>query len=324
MSDPTTPPPDAPAEPPPSPAEPPRRGRWLPWLTGAGFIVVAAALIWVWRHPWPLPQSSEPTEALVRQLSTLESRVARLEQRPTPQAPDLAPLNGRITALEQRPAPQPGTSAPAPDLAPLEMRIAALEHRQPPDLGPLEARIAAMEGAGRSLHTEQQVRLQADEARIGKVEEAARRLPLVLSATLALAFGQRLGDLPGAPPALARFSDASPPTVAELRIAFRQAARNALASAQPAAEGKPLLARLWAQAQDLVTIRQGDHVLIGDPVAGVLERARAALDAGDLAEAVSQVASLQGAPAQAMAGWLGQARSLLDARAALAAWAASG
>src|SRR6185312_15332413 len=102
-----------------------------------------------------------------------------------------------------------------------------------------------------------------------------------------------------------------------------QAAREALASAHPVTEGRPLLTRLWAQAQDLVTVRQGDHVLLGDPAAGVLERARAALDAGDLEAAVAAVGTLQAASAQAMAGWLAQAKGLLAARAALTAWAKS-
>jgi len=82
--------------------------------------------------------------------------------------------------------------------------------------------------------------------------------------------------------------------------------------------------RLWVQAQGLVTVRQGDRVLIGDPAAGVLAHARADLEAGDLAAAVADVAKLEGAAAQAMSAWLEQARSLLQARAALAAWAASG
>jgi hypothetical protein len=56
----------------------------------------------------------------------------------------------------------------------------------------------------------------------------------------------------------------------------------------------------------------------------VLEHARIALEAGDVAAAVAEVGTLQGAAAQAMAGWLAQARALLDARAALAGWAASG
>ena len=83
------------------------------------------------------------------------------------------------------------------------------------------------------------------------------------------------------------------------------------------------MTRLWTQAQELVTVRQGDHVLVGDPAAGLLERARSALDAGDLDAAVADIGNLQGAAAQAMAGWLAQARALLAARAALIAWAQS-
>jgi hypothetical protein len=310
MSDPAAPTPESSEEPPPHSAT---RRKLLPWLTGAGFVVLAAGLIWVWQHPTVAPPSTEPTEALARQLSVLEARVARLEQRPQPPSTDLGPLSARVTALEQRPVPQGGASIPAPDLAPLEMRLAALEQRQPPSLAPLEARIADLSR-----------RQEADEARLAANEKSARRIPLVQAAGLALAAGQKLGDLPGAPPALAQFADANPPTEAALRLAFPPAAREALAAAHPDTEGKPLLARLWAEAQDLVTIRQGDRVLIGDPAAGVLEHARAALDAGDLAAATAAVATLQGAAAQAMAAWLAQARTLLEARAALAAWAASG
>jgi len=73
-----------------------------------------------------------------------------------------------------------------------------------------------------------------------------------------------------------------------------------------------------------VRVREDVAERVGDPVAGVLEHARAKLDVGDLAGAVAEVGALQGAPAQAMAAWLAQARSLLEARAALATWAAAG
>jgi hypothetical protein len=63
-------------------------------------------------------------------------------------------------------------------------------------------------------------------------------------------------------------------------------------------------------------------VLLGDPAAGVLARARTALDAGDLAAAVAAVSSLSGPPATAMAVWLADARALLQARAGLADMAA--
>jgi hypothetical protein len=269
---------------------------------------------------------------MAQQVGTLEARVARLEQRPSPTVPDLAPLTARVAALEQRPpatAPQP---APAPDLGPLEARIAALEQRKPPSLGPLEARIAALE-AKQPADSQLTSRIDALEAaqRTSQAELARRvdandklmsRVAQVQAARLALDAGQKLREVPGMPAALARFTNTAPPTEASLRLSFPKAQRDALAAARPDTEGRPLLARLWAQAQDLVTIRQGDHVLVGDPDAGALERARAALEAGDLPGAVTEIASLHGPAAQAMSGWLAQARALLEARAALAMWAA--
>ena len=103
---------------------------------------------------------------------------------------------------------------------------------------------------------------------------------------------------------------------------FPAAAQAALAAGRPAPAGKPFLERIWAEAQDLVTIRQGEHVLVGDPAAGVLAHAQTALDAGDLAGAAASVGSLSGPAAHALAGWLDQARGLLAARAALADLAA--
>jgi hypothetical protein len=291
-------------------------------------------VVWVWQHPAVPPVSTEATDALVRRISALEERVARLEQRPVPGTPDLRPLDARLTALEQRPSQEASPGAPSADLRPLEARLAGLEQRQPADLQPLEnrftalearqqqadaglsARIASLENADRAM--------QADLAhRADAATAAAKHIALVEAAAQALAAGQKLGDVPGAPPALARFTDADPPTLASLRLAFPAAAREALGASRPPTEGKPLMTRLWAQAQDLVTVRQGDHVLVGDPAAGLLERARTALDAGDLGAAVADIGSLQGAAAQAMAEWLAQARALLAARAALTAWARS-
>jgi hypothetical protein len=322
MSDTAPEPPEPADEPPAAPFA--TRHRLLPWLTGVGLVILAAGLIWVWQHPAVPPPATEQTDALAHQLGMVEARMTRLEQRPPPQSPDLGPLSARVAALEQRPITQDRSPASAPDLAPLEQRLAVLEQRQQPNLGPLEARIAALENAQRTMRADLSRQLEAVEGRLAANEKASRRIPLVQAAALALAAGQKLGDLPGAPPALARFGDTNPPTEATLRLAFPPAARAALAVAHPAADDKPLLTRLWSRAQDLVTVRQGDRVLLGDPAAGVLEQARTALDAGDLAAATAAVATLQGAAAQAMAAWLAQARSLLEARAALAAWAASG
>jgi hypothetical protein len=52
-----------------------------------------------------------------------------------------------------------------------------------------------------------------------------------------------------------------------------------------------------------------------------LGHAREALEAGDLKGAIAAVETLKGQPQQAMAKWLADAKSLVDARAALASLA---
>jgi hypothetical protein len=313
------PPPEAATEPPVA-APPPLH--LLPWLSGIGFVVLAIGLLWVWQHP-SVPPATPQVEAVTRQLDELQSRLASLERRPTsapPPSPDLTSIEARLKALEQRPA---DASTP-PDLAPLMARITALEQRRPPDLAPLQAQIATLASRDQTAQGDLARRLDADETRLTALEKAAGRAAQIQAARIALDSGQPLGALQGAPPALARFGAAKPPTEARLILAFPPAAAAALAASRPVTDGLPLLDRVWLRAQDLVTIRQGDRVIIGAAAAGVLARARGSLDAGDLAGAVTAVAALTGPAAQPMADWLAQARALLDARAALAAWATQG
>ena len=85
MSEPIAEPPDPATDPPALPtAEPARRRQLFPALAAAGFLVLAAGLIWVWQHPAVPPISTEPTEAVARHLGALEARLTRVEQRPLP------------------------------------------------------------------------------------------------------------------------------------------------------------------------------------------------------------------------------------------------
>ncbi len=274
---------------------PPPGSRVLPALYFLGFAILAGAIAWLWQNP-PQPPESAPG-ALLQRLDAAEARLARLETRPEPRpAPafDPAPLLARIAALEARPA---GASAlldqPSPvDLAPIESRIAALEAR--PTVSPADTALG----------------------------ERVSRIARVQAAAAALEAGHRLGALPDAPPALQRFADADPPTEPALRLAFPSAARAALVASRPIDPNLPWLSRIWGRLQELITIRQGERVLVGDPAAGVVAAAQRALDAGDLAGAVAALSRLNPPAAQAMAGWIDQAKALLEARAALADMAA--
>jgi hypothetical protein len=214
-------------------------------------------------------------------------------------------LEARIAALESRPAPPPPPPAPPPAdaearaaVAALQGRITALEARPvPPDqsgaIAAVAARLAAVGGVSAAL-------------------EQGRPL------------GAALGQLPAGtavPPPLAAFAEAPPPTLATLRLAFPEAARAAREAAD--AEGDGVWDRATARLSTLLTVRKGDEVLIGHPVAGTLAAVERALNAGDLAGAVSASAGLKGAAAEAFSPWRSRAEALLAARDALGTLARS-
>jgi len=148
----------------------------------------------------------------------------------------------------------------------------------------------------------------------------AQRLQL---AALALDAGEPLGDLPGAPPALSRYAKTRPPTEAALRLAFPAAAAEAEAASRPATAGKSLGERILMHASALVTVKDGDKIVVGAPATTALGAAEAKLDAGDLAGAVAALDGLDSAAARAISAWRAKAQELLDAREALAQMARS-
>ena len=310
--------PDGPSEKLPEPPSPPPPRHGLAWLAAAAIVVLALLQAALWVRVLVPPPGSAPLDQRVQ---AIEARVAALERRPAPVA---AAQPGPVAAAQPGPAAAVGPGGPAAtgaaaDLGPLQARIAALEQRPLPAPAPKPDDSLAP-------------RLTADEARLATLEKTAElpaqladranRVARIQAAFIALSAGRPLGDLPGAPPALARYATTAPPTEAALRLGFPAAAQAALAADHPAPGDKPFMERIWAEAQDLVTIRQGERVLVGDPAAGVLAHAQTALDAGDLAGAAASVGSLSGPAAQALAAWLDQARGLLAARAALADLAA--
>jgi hypothetical protein len=335
----------------------------LPGLYLLGFVILAGTLVYLWRNPPQSPQvqqAAQGVQTLQAQVQELGERVAQLQNRP---APNLQPLEQRIAALENRPAPAPQRAAQPPDLQPLAQRIEALEQRSPADLGPLDRRLQALEqrppvdlapltaridqlaAQGRDTTARIDARLGQIEPRLGQIEQhigavesQARQTQAGLeqvrqraelaaklqSASAALAAGQKLPPIPGAPPALARFQTETPPTEAQLRQSFEKYAADAERAGQPqGAENQSFGARLWGRAQQVVTVRQGDQVVLGDPVVGPVTHARQQLDAGDLAGAVRALDGLPAPAAAAMKPWTDQAHALLDARQAIANMAAA-
>lgn len=288
-------------------AAPPSRTRRrrldpVPVLLLLGLLILGGGVAWLLYDPHQLPgavtspaaspaadiaATVPPAANTEDQITALNQRLGQLSSQPT--SADLARLNARLAALESaKPA-----MAPAPDQA----ALASLTTR----LDALDKHLSALDDALR----QQAARTQ----HLARLQQAAT----------ALMQGQPLGDLPDAPPALAGFAHTPPPTEAALRLRFASFAAAAHAASRPEYGHHGFWARIWARVQSLVTLRQGERVLVGDPTAGILAACRDRLEAGDLAGAVQALNALQPRAAGAIAPWRRQAQSLLDARAALLA-----
>jgi len=259
-----------------------------------------------------------------------------------PAGPDvLARLDALEAQLRETPAQRQATDgAPAQDLRPLVGRLDALEkvvagHEvEPGKIDALNARVEtlsardpAAELRGRLEGMERQMSgLSSTDAKLADNTAKAMRLARLQAAAIALSAGRALGPIPDAPPALAKFTNVAPPTEARLRLAFATAAEAARQVSLPDTEGKDFFDRVLARLQDvrLITVREGDHLVIGNAAAATLTHAKMLLDVGDLGGAIKTVGTLTGPPAEKMAGWLADATSLVAAREALVSLADNG
>lgn len=188
----------------------------------------------------------------------------------------------------------------------------------------LNAQVQAMQSALAADHGTL-TQLAANNTDLTKLTTRVETLNRLETARMALESGQPLGDIPNAPPALAKFATAAPPTEAALVLTYPAAAQAAdNASVAHADKGSSLLTGALDRIESLVTISKGDHVLIGAPAAAITAAAGQQLNAGDLAGAVATLTNGLSASTQAAMGdWLAQARSLLAARAAIITLGAS-
>jgi hypothetical protein len=361
----------------PSPA-PQKRSAVMPVLGVLGFVILAAAIGYLWVRPVPTPampamppDESSAVAALQSDVATLKTSLAALDSR---ENSDVAALHAAIAALPPPAPPSAGApSAPAapatasaapsaasqaaPDAALAETvtslsdrlkalqdseaaqaqqaqslpsaavvsnlasRVDALAQRQSKDgdalrqdLGLVQQQLATLSGQAQTF--------TKTSAALPKLTAQADKLSAILHAQEALRAGLPLGTIEIAPPALTRFADTAPPTEAALRLSFATAAEAADKAGEPTPDQGPFWHRIWLRVQDLVMVRQGDRVVLGDPTSAVLTHAQTELDAGDLSGTLAVLGTLTGSAAQAMAPWEAQARALLDAREALTQMAA--
>jgi hypothetical protein len=273
-------------------------------------------------------------------LSDLTSRVAQLEAslksladaaKQGGSVADAAAVTQQINQAEQRLQGKIDTA-----LASEGTNASTIQEMQK-SISELKAKMAALADA--ELGTSDNTELSELSQRVGKIEKALPELATAASkgaedtksAAVAIAFANlRAAVSEGRPFAteldtistlspsatdlgvLPAYAEKGIPTVPELARSFDAAKDAALAAAAPPSTGS-FLDNLMASAESLVKIRRVDAAASGDTPSAVLARAEAAVDKGDLAAAVKEVGTLQGALREAFSGWLDQARARLGA-----------
>ena len=320
----------------PVPATPRRRSGVLgPLLGGA----IAAAGGFGLAHfdvfdlrPDPAPDQSAEIAALKDQVAKLadaagggaalserlDARLAALESAPAPDLSGLKALEDRMAAIEAMPVGDAASNAAlAARLAKIE---AALQSQPAADTTALKAELDA--ALARLGEAEAQATARTGEAEAAAAK-AARDLALRALAdavTSGQPFADKLSALadPALDAALGPMADTGAPTLAALQASFPDAARETLRLAREISPNDGWSDRLvdflasQTEARSL-TPREGDT-----PDA-ILSRAEFALAEGRVADALTELATLDPALAASLEPWTKDANRYVSAMAALAA-----
>lgn len=264
-------------------------------------------------------------------LSGVEGAIAGLTSDVAGVSTTLDTLTGRIVALEERPI---FTGEVAADTAAMTEAVEALEARIAAEQAAAAEAVAQAEAEAEAAAAEAQAAAEQAEAAIAEAEAeaaavaAATQTEAVLSRLqIAMAaggpFADALAALPGdAPEALAAVADTGVPTLEDLQAAFPAAARAALPIALRETAGDSAADRVGAFLLGQIGGRSVEPREGDDPDA-VLSRAEAAVTAGDLQTALSEVAALPEGAQAVLQDWVAQVETRVSADAALAELAAT-
>ncbi|ABD56999.1 COG4223 family protein [Jannaschia sp. CCS1] len=262
-------------------------------------------------------------------LSGVEASIAGVASDVAGVGTSLEALNGRIVTLEERPI---FTGEVAADTAALSEAVEAIEARIAEEQTAAAEAVAAAEAARAEAAAEAEAAANAAQAAIAEAEAQAATEAEAVQAQAALSriqvavasgapFADALAEYPGDVPAvLAEAAETGVPTLEELQTSYPDAARVALPIALRDTAGDSAADRVGAFLLGQVGGRSIEPREGSDPDA-ILSRAGAAVAAGDLPTALSEIAALseQSEGAQgAMQDWVAQAETRVAADAALA------
>ena len=220
-------------------------------------------------------------------LDAIAERLRRLEATPAAggggaPAPALADLGGRVDGL-------------AADIAALE----ALRSRVDTLANDVAALGARLDGFAKTPVPATENERAARAIAIGSLRQAASRGgPFAADLTVIGALGIGPGDVA----ALVPLAERGAPSREDLIAGFPTVVDAILAAPQSPGDGGGLIDRVLSYGRGLVKIRPTGPISGSDPVA-VVSRMQAAVDAGDLAEALSERAALPAAGQAASQKW---------------------
>ncbi len=307
-----------------------RRGlAWVIWPLLGGALAAAAGYGVAQYVPNGWPMASVVT--LQTQVAVLSDQVQALQA-------DLQKADARLASLETAPAPQ----GDAGQIAALELRLAALESKPMPAgtdsaaLDQLRAEVAAIKTNGAAVMSAQvqadlDAKVQATEAKLTAIEQSAQAQAAATLTRAALGqiaaaldsgapYPSAIAALAGADIAVVLTDNATAglPSLQALQASFPDSARTALEAALRANMGESWSERVGNFLRTQVGVRSLTPRDGPDPDA-ILSRAEAALTAGDVAQALAEIATLPTPAQDALSAWRVRAQLRLDAQAALAA-----
>lgn len=264
-------------------------------------------------------------------LSGVESAIATVAGDVAGMSTGMEAMTARIVALEDRPI---FTGEVAEDSAAMAAAVDALETRLTEERTAAAEAVAAAEATQAAAAAELQAASEAAQAAIAEAEARAQATADATTTQAALSrvqiamasgdpFADALASLPSeAPEALSAVAETGVPTIEDLQAAFPAAARAALPIALRETAGDSAADRVGAFLMGQIGGRSVEPREGDDPDA-VLSRAEAAVAAGDLPTALSEISALPDGAQAMLEDWVAQVETRASADAALADLAAS-